>query len=156
VGLQVGLGAILFADLSAKRIKDVKFSWEEMLSFDGETGPYLQYTLVRAQSLLRKWDRPVDEAADLASLTTDEEGALIRELSHFPMILERAETEREPFVIAQYLIDLTKVFNRFYTAHRIVDAPAPHGAARIFLVWGFADVLKTGLKLLGIPTPERM
>ena len=156
VAQQVGLGAILFADLSAKRIKDVKFSWEEMLSFEGETGPYLQYTLVRAQSLIRKWGKPVDDEAKLQKLTTNEEGALVRELSHFPMVLEKAEADREPFLIAQYLIELAKTFNRFYTAHRIVDAPADLGPSRIFLVWAFADVLQTGLKLLGIPTPERM
>ncbi|MFH1263287.1 MAG: arginine--tRNA ligase [Pseudomonadota bacterium] len=156
VARQVGLGAILYADLSAKRIKDVKFSWEEMLSFEGETGPYLQYTFVRAQSILRKWGQPIDETAALENLTTDEESALVRELSHFPMVLAKAEMEREPFLIAQYLIDLTKNFNRFYTTQRILDAPPELAKARVVLVSGFAELLKTGLKLLGIPTPDRM
>ncbi len=156
VARDVALGAILFADLSSKRIKDVKFSWEEILSFEGETGPYLQYTLVRSLSLLRKCDHPIDETVSVELLETEEEVEVVRSLSLFPKTLEKAETEREPFLIAQFLIDLAHRFNRFYNAHRILDADPPLAKARTLLVFGVSDVLRTGLRLLGIPTPERM
>ena len=156
VAKDVALAAILFADLSAKRVKDVRFSWEEMLSFDGETGPYLQYTLVRTESLIRKYDRPIDGKANTDLLSTSEESALIRELSLFPVVLRRSEYEREPFLIGQQMISLARQFNRFYAAHRIVDAPEGTNHARMLLVSAVREVLITGLKLLGIPTLKRM
>ena len=157
VAQDVALAAILFADLGSKRIKDVRFSWEDILSFDGETGPYLQYCLVRTQSLLRKYGRPIDTNVRFEILDKPEELALVRYLSLFPVILMRAEKEREPFLIGQHLIGVARMFNRFYTAHRIVDASDEDLVrARILLVAAVSDLLSTGLKLLGIPTPERM
>ncbi len=156
VAQAVGLGAILFADVSAKRIKDIRFSWEEMLSFDGETGPYLQYTLVRTLSVLRKFDQPVDPKTSTSSLTSDEEAAVVRQLATFPTALARAERDREPFLLAQYLIGVAKVFNRFYSVHRILEAPEETRRARMLLVASVADILRTGLSLLGIPILEKM
>ncbi len=152
----VGLGAILFADLSSKRIKDVRFSWEDILSFEGETGPYLQYTLVRALSVMRRYDHEIEISTSTETLVADEEAAVIRSLSRFPLTLARAEREREPFLVAQYLINLASDFNRFYSVHRILDAEPEVTAARMLLVSGVAEVLKAGLKLLGIPVLERM
>lgn len=156
VAKDVALGAILFADVSSRRIKDVKFSWEEILSFDGETGPYLQYTYVRTKSLLRRYDQPIEKDVSTECLNTNHEHSLIRILSQFPTALERAERDREPFALAQYLIDLASVFNRFYNAHRILDTQEHLTRARMLLVHCVSDVMHTGLKLLGIPTPERM
>lgn len=153
---KIALGAILFADISAKRIKNVKFSWEEILSFDGETGPYLQYSLVRTKSLMSKYGKKVEMISDFSIFKEKEEHNLVRELSLFPIILERAEREREPFVVGQYLINLTKAFNRFYNAHRILDGDTSSINARMLLVQCTSDVLTQGLNLIGIPTLERM
>lgn len=153
---KIALGAILFADISAKRIKNVKFSWEEILSFDGETGPYLQYALVRTKSLMKKYGAKIDLVPDFSVYKEKEERSLVRILSLFPLFLERAEREREPFVLGKYLIELTKVFNRFYNAHRILDAEADVVKARMLLVHNTAEVLTKGLNILGIPTLEKM
>jgi arginyl-tRNA synthetase len=156
VAEKVGIGALLFADLGARRMKDVRFSWEEILSFDGETGPYLQYTYVRTQSVLRRYEGKIEPLLKEGLLEADEEAALVRQLSHFPAALARAENEREPFVLAQHLISLARAFNKFYTVHRILDAPEETAKSRLFLTACTADVLKTGLGLLGIPALERM
>ncbi len=157
VAKKVGLGAILFADLSSKRIKDVRFSWDEILTFDGETGPYLQYSLVRAKSILRRYDKPIEPEVPEGTLQKKEEAALVRFLSRFPSVLAKAEEAREPFLVAQYLVGLAKTFNKFYTVHRILDAPTEEDTrARVLLVFAYADVLDTGLRLLGIPRPEQM
>ncbi|MEZ4846442.1 MAG: arginine--tRNA ligase [Bdellovibrionota bacterium] len=153
---KIALGAVLFADISAKRIKNVKFSWEEILSFDGETGPYLQYSLVRTKSLMNKFGKNVEMISDFSIFKEKEEHNLVRALSLFPIFLERAEREREPFVVGQYLINLTKSFNRFYNAHRILDGDAASINARMLLVKCTSDVLTQGLNLIGIPTLERM
>ncbi|MFH1017032.1 MAG: arginine--tRNA ligase, partial [Pseudomonadota bacterium] len=156
VAKSVGLAAILFADLSARRMKDVKFAWEEILSFDGETGPYLQYSLVRAQSVLRRWDKPIEGELAPGVLESAEESALVRELSRFPQVLARAEADREPFFVAQYVISVAKAFNKFYGVHRILEAPEATARARIVLTWCTAQVLKNGFKLLGLPVLEKM
>jgi arginyl-tRNA synthetase len=153
---KIALGAVLFADISAKRIKNVKFSWEEILSFDGETGPYLQYSLVRTKSLMAKHGKKVEMISDFSICKEKEEHNLIRALSLFPIFLERAEREREPFVVGQYLINLTKAFNRFYNAHRILDGDQEAINARMLLVQCTSEVLTQGLNLIGIPTLEKM
>jgi len=153
---KIALGAVLFADVSAKRIKNVKFSWEEILSFEGETGPYLQYSLVRTKSLMAKYGKKVEMVSDFSIFKEKEEHNLVRALSLFPIYLERAEREREPFVVGQYLINLTKSFNRFYNAHRILDGDAASINARMLLVQCTSEVLTQGLNIIGIPTLERM
>jgi arginyl-tRNA synthetase len=153
---KIALGAVLFADISAKRIKNVKFSWEEILSFDGETGPYLQYSLVRTKSLMTKYGKKVEMISDFSTFKEKEEHNLVRALSLFPIFLERAEREREPFVVGQYLINLTKSFNRFYNAHRILDGDPQTINARMLLVQCTSEVLTQGLGIIGIPTLERM
>lgn len=153
---KIALGAILFADISAKRIKNVKFSWEDILSFEGETGPYLQYCLVRTKSLMKKFDQKVDLVPDFSIFKEKEERSLVRILSLFPLFLERAEREREPFVVGKYLLDLTKTFNRFYNAHRILDDEPKVAKARMLLVHCTAEILSKGLEILGIPTLEKM
>ena len=156
VAEKIALGAILFADISAKRIKNVKFSWDEILSFEGETGPYLQYSLVRTKSLMSKYNKKIEIISDFSIFKEKEEHNLVRALSLFPIYLERAEREREPFVVGKYLISLTKSFNRFYNAHRILDGDPTTTHARMMLVQCTCDTLTQGLNLLGIPTLERM
>ena len=156
VAEKIALGAILYADISAKRIKNVKFSWEDVLSFEGETGPYLQYALVRTKSLLRKFDQKIALPEDFSIFREKEEHYLVRALSQFPNALERAEREREPFAVGQYLMDLTKSFNRFYNAHRILDENPKISQARMLLAHCTAEVLSLGLTILGIPTLDKM
>jgi arginyl-tRNA synthetase len=153
---KIALAAILYADISAKRIKNVKFNWEDILSFEGETGPYLQYALVRTKSLMTKYGKKINLISDFSVLKEKEEHSLVRTLSLFPLFLERAEREREPFVLGKYLMDLTKSFNRFYNAHRILDGDQNVIEARMLLVHCTAEILSKGFGILGIPTLERM
>lgn len=156
VAEQIALGAILYADLSARRIKDIKFNWEDILNFEGETGPYMQYSFVRMKSLIEKFGRTDYVTFDGAKLSSDEEGALVRMLSLFPSYLEKAEHEREPFVVAHYLMDLSQKFNKFYAHHRILDADEGEKLARMALVVATSKILESGMKLIGIPTPDKM
>lgn len=153
---KIALAAILFADISAKRIKNVKFSWEDVLSFEGETGPYLQYALVRTKSLVRKYGAEIRILQNFSIYKEKEEHSLIRALSQFPYALERAEREREPFALGQYLMNLTKTFNRFYNAHRVLDDDKNVTQARMLLVDSTAKVLTKGFEILGIPQLEKM
>jgi len=156
ISKDVALGAILFADISAKRIKNVKFAWDDILSFEGETGPYLQYSYVRTKSLLKKHDQPISLPNDFSIYKEREEKKLIRTLSQFIFSLEKVVAENEPFYLGQYLISVTKDFNRFYQSVRILDAPENTLCARMLLVFATSCVLQTGLQLLGIPAPEKM
>src|SRR5262249_4721579 len=117
---------------------------------------YLQYSVVRTFSVLRKYGEKVNAEVDLKSLTSDEEFGVIRHLATFPHALARSERDREPFILGQYLIGLAKGFNRFYTVHRILEAPEDVKRARMALVFCVNDVLRAGMKLLGIPAPEKM
>jgi arginyl-tRNA synthetase len=153
---QVGLGAILFADLSARRIKNVKFNWDEILSFEGDTGPYLQYTYVRTQSLITRYGQPIEAPTDWTLLDSPQEQKLVRTLAKLPMTLDKVIEENEPFYLAKYLIDTTHDFNRFYQACRILDEEASVAQARMYLVSATAQILSQGMQLLGIPTPTQM
>ncbi len=156
VAQQVGVGALVFADLSSKRIKNVKFDWDEILNFDGETGPYLQYTYVRIKSLIRKFTGVLPEKIDFSILDKDEEIELVKLLGRFPMILNKAAEELEPFLVARYLIDLSKTFNRFYTEHKILDGEENISQARMALSVCTGYVFEKGFSLVGIPSPDKM
>ena len=105
---------------------------------------------------MAKFGENVPTVFDEKALSSEEESALVRSLSLFPVYLEKAEKEREPFVLAQYLVELARTFNKFYTHHRILDAKEPKKSSRLVLVKVSYDVLFSGLKLLGIPAPEKM
>jgi len=153
----IAIGAIKFSDFASKRIKDVLFDWDEMLRFDGETGPYLQYTNVRILSLLRKFGKDVDDLdCELSKLETNDEFLLVKALYNFTSKLFKAATEYEPSYIAQGLIDIAKKYNKFYNSCRILEVKKPIAEARIALSYGTHIVLKLGLSLLGISTPEKM
>lgn len=156
VAEQVALGAVLFADVSAKRIKDIKFEWKDILSFDGETGPYVQYTFVRINSLLEKIGHQSFAEASFKLLNTKEENDLVRVLSLYGKKLIRAQKEREPFVVAQYLIEVCKSFNRFYHEHRLQGVEDNLRAARGALVQCVQNVLSQGMEILGLPRPQKM
>ena len=157
VAKQVGVGAIVFADLSRRRMRDYNFSWDEILNFDGETGPYVQYTHARLCSILRKWGQPVPAAYDPALLSTPEEAACVRTLERFPEVIRQAADEAEPHLVANYLIEVSTVANSFYQRHRVMDAGDDAlVASRIVLVDALRQVLVNGLGLLGVAAPERM
>jgi arginyl-tRNA synthetase len=156
VAKNVGIGAVVFADLSTRRNKDIDFDWDQALSFDGETGPYLQYTHARLCSLMRKYGKSVEKNIDYQFFAADEEIRLIRLLEGYPGKIRQAADSYEPAIICSYLIELCSAFNRFYQKHRIITEDQRSTEARMLLVKGVQTVLGDGLSLLGIKAPERM
>jgi arginyl-tRNA synthetase len=157
IARQVGIGAVVFADLSRRRIKDIEFDWEEILNFEGETGPYVQYTHARLCSILGKHGAPVDATADPSLLTEAEEWRLVRALVAFPAAVHRAAEADEPSLVSAYLLQLCATANQFYQRHRVLDPDAPERTkARIRLVDATRQTVANALGLLGIAAPERM
>jgi arginyl-tRNA synthetase len=152
----VGIGAVVFTNLSTRRVKDVNFEWEKVLTFEGETGPYVQYTHARACSVLRKADQPVRADADCAPLTQDEEFDLVRLLADYPAVLRRAAESYEPFFVTDYLLTLSERFNKYYHNYRILTDEAAVREARLLLVKSVQLVIQSGLHLLGIRAPGEM
>ncbi|MEC7842008.1 MAG: arginine--tRNA ligase, partial [Candidatus Latescibacterota bacterium] len=157
VARQVGISAVIFADVSSRRARDIVFDLNEMLRFDGETGPYIQYTHARFCSILRKHDQPADPMADLSMLGQLAEMRVARQLEEFPRQLESACDESEPSYIASSLIDLATAANKFYNELPVLVGDDENlTAARIRLVDGIRTVMRTGLLLLGMNAPEEM
>ena len=161
VARQVGVGAVVFTDLSVRRQTDVSFDWERMLDFQGHSGPYLQYAHARVMSVLRKADLPAGGEADYTLLKLPEEYALGRMMLDFPERIEMAAELNEPNVIAAYLLDLAGLFSTYYQkykspADKILADDQAVKRAKINLTLCVKYVLKSGLDLLGIETPERM
>ncbi|NLN42048.1 MAG: arginine--tRNA ligase [Clostridiales bacterium] len=156
IARQMGVGAVVFSDLSNNRIKDVSFSWDEILNFDGETGPYVQYTHARACSLLRKAEKEVDPNFNPALLSTEEEFKVAKALYLFPDKIMTAMKELEPSIITRYLVDLAQDFNRFYHEHPILVEDEVLRNARLALVFAVKYTLKNGLQLIGLSAPERV
>jgi arginyl-tRNA synthetase len=159
----IGLGAIIFADLGVKRHKDVNFIWEEVLSFEGETGPYLQYTHARLSALMRKYGKEITSDVDFELFDSPEEKALLMHLYRFGGVVQLAADQYEPNFIAEYLLELAAIFNRFYQRKdadgrliKIISDQEQETRARMLLVSGVRTVLKEGLRLLGIQAPEEM
>ncbi|MFA5449684.1 MAG: arginine--tRNA ligase [Clostridia bacterium] len=160
---KIGVGAVVFSALSNNRIKDIVFSYDKVLNFDGETAPYIQYTNARARSVLRNLGANLEEYF-AAALTKDElsgiankEGeAVISLLERFPAVLFDAVERYEPSFLTRYIIDLSKAFNKFYLEHRILNAPDSEKRSRAALVYAVHTVIEEGLHLLGIAAPEEM
>ncbi len=157
VARQVGVGAVIFHDLKNYRLNDINFSWEEMLTFEGETGPYVQYTHARACSLLRKGGyQGGDVTLVPESLDAPEAWAVVTLLLAFPDVIDRARENFDPSQIGKYVIDLAQAFNKFYANVRILADDEAVKTARLHLVKAVAVVLKEGLRLLGLHAPEEM
>ncbi len=156
VANDVGIGAIIFSELSTKRVKDVLFDWNEILNFDGETGPYVQYTHARLCSVLRKCGGTVTNEIDYDVFKEDDELLLVKKLESFPLTIIRSAQNCEPSILSKYLLDLCSTFNRFYQHHRILIDDTELKMARILLVDSIRQVIKNGLSILGLKAPERM
>ncbi len=157
VAEQVGIGAVIFHNLKNSRMRDIIFDWSEVLSFEGETGPYLQYTHARCMSVLRKsGQQQFAPPQDLAGLADESAQQVLKRLSQFPETITKAAETYEPSTMSRYLLDLAQDFNRFYNSCRIIGEDAAIEASRLALVNGVAMVLRRGLSLLGLTAPEQM
>ncbi|PYZ95501.1 arginine--tRNA ligase [Alteribacter lacisalsi] len=152
VAADVGTGAVVFHDLKNERMNSVEFNLEQMLTFEGETGPYVQYTHARAMTLL---ERAEADPAPASPGEGEEEWAVVKELLAFPDAVERAWTQYEPSVIAKYVLSLSSAFNSYYGKVRILESD-DRLPARLSLVKAVTDVLKEGLRLLGVKAPDKM
>lgn len=152
----VGVGAVVFSALWNNRIKDIVFSYDKVLNFDGETAPYVQYTYARCASALRKGGEIDFDNIDLSSITTDEGYEAIKSVISFGDSVRLAAKLREPCYVTRHVVDLAEKFNRFYIDHRIVVDDAPVRNARLALTQAVANVIKCGLGLLGIDAPNEM
>jgi len=155
VAEQVGIGAVIFNDLYNNRIKDIEFSWERMLNFEGETGPYVQYTHARCNSVLNKADIDYVDA-DMTKLIGDDEFELIKTLYTFPERVIDAANKYEPFVISRFVMQVAQAYNKFYHNNNILRADEDIKKARLLLTKCTKDVISTGLGLLGIKSPAEM
>lgn len=155
VARQVGVGAVIYSDLQNSRIKDIDFWWDRALNFEGDTGPYVQYTYTRCCSVMRKAGEMTAQP-DYAALLDDEAQHVLRLLARFPEDVRAACRTNEPFMITRATTELAKAYNKYYYEHRILDGDAGAIAARVQLTDAVRHVIKTGLYLIGIEAPERM
>lgn len=156
----VGVGAVLFFALSNSRIKDIVFAYDKVLNFDGETGPYVQYTNARCLSVLRKaagadLTAPFT-ATELKGLENRESEELIALLTRFGKIISDAADKYEPSLLTRYLVDLSQAYNKFYLENRILNAEPEFVRARVALTASVSTVLSEGLRLLGVGVPGEM
>lgn len=152
----VGIGAVKFQELYNNRIKDYVFDWDEVLNFDGETGPYLQYTYARAKSVLRKAGFEKAEKMNFTKITSDEEFALVKSLANFKDIVIKASEKYEPSLITRHLTEIAKNFNKFYNTCQVNVEDKEVKEERLALTYASSLVIKIGLGLLGIKTVEKM
>lgn len=155
VARQVGVGAVVFTTLYNNRIKDIDFWWDRALNFDGETGPYVQYTCARCQSVVRK-GADIAARPDYAALDNDEAQQVLLNLSRFPEAVREAQTRNEPYVVTRAAVDIAKAYNKFYYEHRIIAEDEGGTAARLMLSKAVRGVLETALGLIGVEVPDRM
>lgn len=155
VAHQVGIGAVIFHDLKNDRLNSIDFDLDEVIQFEGETGPYVQYTRSRCESILAKanWTEPTTTPA--LELNDADSWEVIKSLNNFPSKVKEAAVKYEPSVVAKYLIDLAQKFNKYYSKHKILTDDAQK-EARLALVYSVSVVIKEGLSLLGIKSPDKM
>lgn len=151
---QVGVGAVIFSVLYNNRIKDIVFNYDKVLNFDGETGPYVQYTHARCCSVLAKGT--LGREKDFSALDNEESVEVVKLLDTFPDAVREAADKREPCVLSRHIVELAKAYNKFYLAHRIINAPEGAKNVRLMLTSAVRQVIKNGLTLLGMGAPEKM
>lgn len=153
---QVGIGAVKFQELFNQRIKDYVFDWDRTLSFDGETGPYVQYTHARMYSLLEKGAFDPAKSVDVKALTLDDEKELLQQLYGFNQVIVDSHEKYEPYLVTRYITECAKTFNKYYTNTPILVEDDDIKNARLLLVYGVKNMIKIGLNLLGIEAPNKM
>ena len=157
IARKVGIGAVVFNNLATSRVKDQIFKWEEVLNFQGETGPYIQYTYVRTQSVLNKAQyMPKAEEININNLQDKYSQNIINIIYNFEETLKQVVYKNEPSILARYLIDLAKSYSLFYNENKIICNEKEIQNARIYLTYMVGKILKQGAKLLGIEMPEKM
>lgn len=156
VAKQIGIGAVIFQELFNQRIKDYVFSWERTLSFDGETGPYVQYTHARTNSLLEKGEFNREDSVDYKLLGSEDEINIIRLIYDFPNIVMDSMEKNEPFFVTRHIVEIAKAFNKFYNSSPIIIEDLELKKARLMLTYAVKNVIRTGLNLLGIEAPLKM
>ena len=159
VAKEVGIGAIKYYDLMHSVSSNVVFDWEKMMNLEGNSGPYLQYTVARTSSVLKKsTNLQITQSANKLEIGNwkmeNEELAVLRVLIKFPEAVSASATTYSPNLLCNYLYDLAQKYNGFYNKHKIIGSESEE--FRLALTFGTGQVLKNGLKLLGIETPERM
>lgn len=151
---EVGVGAVVFSALSNNRIKDISFSYDKVLNFEGETAPYIQYTHARCCSVLEK--ATLGTEIDYNGLNNDESFELVKLLERFPQIIIDASNKNEPSIVTRHIVDISQAYNKFYISHRIIDQPEGIKNARLLLTACTKHVIATGLGLIGIKAPNKM
>lgn len=154
---KVGVGAVIFNDLSNSRVKDEIFEWDKILNFQGETGPYIQYTYVRTKSVLEKAGKLPDvKEIKLDVLNDIYSQTIIKLIYNFQDILVQVTRKEEPSILSRYLIDLAKAFSSFYNENKIIVEDKDIQNARVYLTYAVNQVLKNGVELLGMQMPNKM
>lgn len=160
VAKQVGIGAIIFFDLSNDRIRNIDFKWDRILAFDGETAPYLQYTHARACSIIKKANSErgirVINHINFESFETEKELELIKELNNYPEILRNVAKTFKPHHLANYLISVGQKFNEFYHSCPVLSDDVNKTKARLLLVDCTRQIISNGLGMMGIESPQEM
>ena len=153
----LGIGAVIFADLGQTLESNITFTWEKALNFEGYSGPYIQYTYARSQSILRKNEESIAPLSlEKISFSDPSERALAFLLTQFHETVLQAAKSYHPHIIAQYIFDLAQKFNAFYHAVPVLKSANPEKSIRLFLTQKTGEILKQGLGLLNIQAPERM
>lgn len=154
---KIGIGAVIFNNVATTIIKDQIFDWDTILNFNGETGPYIQYTYVRTNSVLNnsKGVKTIDEI-DFSVLIDKESLEVVKKIYEFNNVIENSVDKNEPSLLARYLLELAKNYSTFYNNNKILVEDTKIKDARVFLTYSVGLVLKIGMKLLGIEMPDKM
>lgn len=156
VAKAVGVGAVVFQELSNSRIKDYTFSWDRTLSFEGETGPYVQYTHARCCAVLRKAGQPVSADINYEALSDQDAADVLSVLETFNKSIMTAMKKNEPHIVTRFVLDLAQAFNKFYHNSPILVEDADLRAARLALVEATRQTIENALKILGMKAPQKM